>query len=215
MINRREFFSLLLVAPPVCKALLAHNAEWNHFAAALSRALSSLQAGHFLIVEMNGDQYYVQFAGGGSLGMRAEAVSNGYLDAKCKLSDKACAELLQLGWNAPTIVPNPISDVRGYKGDGSPNYYLNFAVPVPYGSVANLAMNTLRQVFRATHPGELRYKAFAKHGDSIEFPNLGIASIESNHSPMSTRARPFEATVGPRARKFLLDRSSCQAEALS
>ncbi len=67
MISRRNFLSLLPVVPPVCKALVAHNAEWDQFAADLSRALSSLEKGHFLIVETKGDQYYVQFAGGGSL----------------------------------------------------------------------------------------------------------------------------------------------------
>jgi len=178
MISRRKFLSLLPVVPPVCKALVAHNAEWDQFAAELSRALSSLQKDHFLIVETKADQYYVQFAGGGGLGMRAESVSNGYLNRKRKLSDKACLKLLQFGWNAPTIIPDPINDVRGYKGYGSPNYFLNLDVPVPYRFVANLAVNTLRQVFRATHPGQLRYRAFAKQGGGIEFPRLRIASIK-------------------------------------
>lgn len=176
MISRRKFLSLLPVVPPVCKALVAHNAEWDRFAAELSRALSSLQKGHFLIVETKGDQYYVQFAGGGSLGMRAESVSNGYLNGERTLSDKACIKLLQLGWNAPTIIPDPINDVRGYKGYGSPNYFLD--VDVPYRFVASLAVNTLRHVFRAAHPGQLRYTAFAKQGGSIEFPSLRIASIK-------------------------------------
>jgi len=176
MINRRVFVSLLAVAPPICKALVMNNAEWDQFAHELSRALRSLQAGHYLIIEMKGDPYYVQFAAGGSLGMRAEAVSNGHLDSE-KLSDKACARLLQLGWNAPTIMPDRINDVRGSKGRGSPNFFLDIEVPVPYSSVANLAVNTLRQVFLATHPGQLRYTAFAKQGGSIEFPSLRIARM--------------------------------------
>ena len=124
MISRRKFLSLLPVVPPVCKALVVRNAEWDRFAAEVSRALSSLQKAHFLIVETKADQYYVQFAGGGRLGMRAESVSNGYLNGERKLSDKACMNLLQLGWKAPTIIPDPINDVRGYKGYGSPNYFL-------------------------------------------------------------------------------------------
>ena len=110
--------------------------------------------------------------------MRAESVSNGYLNGERKLSDKACTKLLAFGWNVPTIIPDPINDVRGYKGCGSPNYFLNLDVPVPYRSVADLAVNTLRQVFRATHPGQLRYTAFAKQGGRIEFPSLRIASIK-------------------------------------
>ncbi len=178
MISRRKFLSLLPLVPPVCKALVAHNAEWDQFAAQLSRALSSLQKDHFLIVETKADQYYVQFAGGGSLGMRAESVSNGYLNGERKLSDKACMKLLQLGWNVPTIIPHPMNDVRGYKGYGSPNYFLDVDVPVPHRSVADLAVNTLRQVFQATHPEQLRYTASAKQGGSIEFPSLRIASIK-------------------------------------
>jgi len=178
MISRRKFFSLLPLVPPVCKALVAHNAEWDQFAAELSRALSSLQKGQFLILETKADQYYVQFAGGGSLGMRTESVSNGYLNEERRLSDKACMKLLDLGWKHPTIIPDSINDVRGYKGHGSPNYFLNLDVPVPYRSVANLAVNTLRQVFRATHPRQLQYSAFAKQGGSIEFPRLRIASIK-------------------------------------
>ena len=106
--------------------------------------------------------------------MWAEAVSNGYLDAKRKLSDNACRKLLQLGWNAPTVIPDPIHDARGYKGYGAPNYFVDVNVPVPYHSLANLAVKTLREVFRATHPGELQYTAFAKHGGKIDFPNLRI-----------------------------------------
>ncbi len=56
-------------------------------------------------------------------------------------------KLLQLGWNAPTIIPDPMNDVRGYTGYGSPNYFLDIDMPVPYRSVADLAVNTLRQVF--------------------------------------------------------------------
>ena len=178
MISRRKFLSLLPLMPPVCKALVVYNADWDQFAADLSRALSSLEKGHFLIVETKADQYYVQFAIGGSLGMRAESVSNGYLNGERKLSDKACMKLQDLGWKHPTIIPDPINDVRGYKGYGSPNYFLNLDLPVPYRFVANLAVNTLRQVFRATHPGQLQYRAFAKQGGSIEFPRLRIASIK-------------------------------------
>jgi len=178
MISRRRFLSLLPLVPPVCKALVVHHAKWDQFAAGLSRSLSNLQEGQFLIVEMKGDQYYVQFAGGGGLGLRAESVSNGYLYPKSKLSHSACLKLLQLGWNAPTIIPDPINDVRGYKGYGSPNYFLDVDVPIPYRSVADLTVNTLRQVFRATHPGQLRYTAFAKKGGNIEFPRLRIASIK-------------------------------------
>ena len=192
MISRRRFLALLSVVPPVCKTLLASNAKWDRFASELSRALSNLQKGQFLIIETKADLYYVQFAGGGIFGMRAESVSNGYLYGPRKLSDEACMKLLQLGWNTPTILLDAMNDVRGYRGYGSPNYFLDVNVPVPYGSVANLAVNTLREVFGALHPGELQYRAFAKGGGDIEFPNLRIAPVRSGRSTMPLRAGPSE-----------------------
>jgi hypothetical protein len=195
MISRRKFLALLSVVAPVCKTRVVRNAEWDQFASELIRALSNLQKGQFLIIETKRDVYYVQFAGQGSFGMRAESVSNGYLYGHRKLSDKACMKLLQLGWNTPTIIPDAMNDVRGYKGHGSPNYFLDVNVPVPYRSVANLAVNTLREVFGAMHPGELQYRAFAKDGGNIELPNLRIASVKSDRSTHVPGARPFETAA--------------------
>jgi hypothetical protein len=182
MISRREFLILLPMVPPVCKALVAHNVEWDQFAVELGRALRNLHRDQFLIIEKKRDPYYVQFAGGGTLGMCAEAVSNGYLDIKRKLSDQACRRLLQLGWNAPTVIPDPIHDARGYKGYGVPNYFVDVEVPVPSRSLANLAVKTLREVFEARRPAELQYIAFAKRGGKIGFPTLGIPSVTSASS---------------------------------
>ena len=177
MIDRRSFLVLLSVVPTVCKTMLSNHAEWHHFARELSRALGNLSEKQFLILETK-ELYYVQFAAGGSLGMRAEAVSNGYLYGERKLSEQACSRLTRLGWNAPTVIPDPVSDRRGYKGHGSPNYFLDLDVPVPCRSVADLAISTLRGVFGARHRGELEYKAFAKYSGDIDFPNLRIAAVK-------------------------------------
>ncbi len=96
--------------------MLAYNAQWDQFARELGPTLANLRQDQFLILETQRDVYYVQFAGHGSFGMRAEAVSNGYLDGTRRLSAKACSKLLELGWNAPTIIPDLVSDRRGYKG---------------------------------------------------------------------------------------------------
>jgi len=198
MISRRKFVALLPVVPPVCKAMLAHNAEWAQFASELSRTLANLHEDEFLILETKSDGYYVQFAGQDSFGMRAEAVSNGYLNGDTRLSEKACSKLMGLGWKNPTIIPDPVSDLQGYKGYGSPNYFLDLDTPVPYRSVANLAVSTLRGVFGARHPGELEYKAFAKYSGSIEFPNLRIAAVNPE---AKKRAAPVLATPTRRWRK--------------
>jgi hypothetical protein len=172
MINRRNFLALLSAVPPVCKAALANAAEWHHFARELSRTLSNLKKHQFLILEAQ-PPHYVQFVCEGSRGMRAESVSNGYLQGANRLSDEARSKVLKLGWNAPTIIPDPVSDRRGYdRHHGSPNYFLDFDPPVPHRFLANLAASTLHGVFGAQHPRELRYTAFEKRGGNIDFANL-------------------------------------------
>ena len=58
--------------------------------------------------------------------------------------------------------------------DGSPNYYIDAAPPVPYARLAALAITALRQVYRVRHPGELTYKAFTEGKTSIRFPLLKL-----------------------------------------
>src|SRR6266496_238688 len=100
-----------------------------------------------------------------SLQRKATSAISAYTDDNNKLSEQACANLLNLGWNAPTYAPDDFHSER-HDPDGSPTYFLDVGVPLPYGSVASFAVNTLRAVFGATHPGELQYKVFANgHGN--------------------------------------------------
>ncbi len=190
MISRRNFVAFLSAVPLVGNAFAPtpqHNPlppghpapesneqAWAQFASDLADALADLDEDEFLIITTKKDGYYVQFAAQGNFGMRLEATSNAYTDDNNKLSEQACAKLLNLGWNAPTCVPDDFHPER-HDPDGSPNYFLDVGVPLPYGSVASLAVNTLRAVFGATHPGELQYKAFANRDGNIRFPNLRIA----------------------------------------
>lgn len=188
MITRRKFAGLLAAVPLFGKAVpvsvvtpdtaqtLSHNPQstaeaWAQFAGELSRTLSDLNEDEFLIIETKKHGYYIQLAGQGGFGLRMESVSDAYLDDDRKLSEQGCAKLLELGWSAPTNTPDNLNP----EGDGSPNYFLDIDAPVPYSSVASLAVNTLRGVFGATHPGKLRYRAFAKRGDDVRFPSLRIA----------------------------------------
>jgi hypothetical protein len=155
------------------------NAEeaWTQFADELTRCIANLDEDEFLIVDTKQSGYFVQFAGRGGFGIRAEAVSNAYLDDRRKLSEDACMKLLELGWNAPTNIPDHL-EPGGHPPDGSPNYFLEIALPVPYKAVARLAVDTLQQIFGVMHPGGLRYKAFATGGVKIRFPNLPIARVD-------------------------------------
>ena len=58
--------------------------------------------------------------------------------------------------------------------DGSPNFYLDVAMPVPYGEISALAVETLRGPFAVRHPGELQYEGYSDRATSIRFPQLGI-----------------------------------------
>ena len=80
--------------------------------------------------------------------------------------------------------------------DGSPNYFLDIGVPLPYGSVASLAVNTLGGVFDATHPGELQCKAFAKGGDNIRFPSLRIARERGGTATSGKKDAPNSGASG-------------------
>jgi tetratricopeptide (TPR) repeat protein len=130
-----------------------------------------LEDGEFLIIAATDPNYYVQFAGHGTDGMRAEAVSNTYLTGQALLSDNACQALQALGWRPPTYVPG---EGAPPPATGSPNFFIDARPPVPYARLATLAVRTLRTVYRIQHPQDLRYKSFFLAGGAIRLPMLGI-----------------------------------------
>jgi tetratricopeptide (TPR) repeat protein len=147
---------------------------WVELERNLAVALADLENDAFLIVASKAEHYFVQFAGQGQHGMRAEAVSNTFIRPEVQLSETACRDLVRLGWKAPTYVP---TKGVGEPADGSPNYYLEAATPVPHARLAALAVQTLRRVYRVRHPGELTYKAFAEDKTSIRFPLLKVQRV--------------------------------------
>ncbi len=185
MITRRNFIGCIRAIPLAFVAgtdfignlLVFGNGHskrtWTKFAADLADALACLEQDEYLIVSKKTGWHYVQFAIESDL-VRAEAVSNGYLDLEHKLSAQSCSKLLELGWNSPTHLPAEANDPTR-NPVGSPNYYLDFRGAIPYASVATLATDTLRQIYGVQGLGELEYKSFARDGTSIRFPNLRIA----------------------------------------
>jgi hypothetical protein len=105
--------------------------------------------------------------------MRAEVVSDFYVPEEQQLSRKQYEMLLGLGWHAPTNLRDEL-EAGGRRSNGSPNYFLDLAQPVPFSIVADIGVKTLRDVYKAGHPGYLQYSAFYRGGDSIRLPNLGI-----------------------------------------
>ena len=148
---------------------------WKRFAGELANALRGLEEDEWLILSLKRRNRFVQFMNQGGAGFRAEAVSDFYLADGDQLSEHDHGVLLELGWGAPTNLP----DELGYRPDGSPNYFLDLANPVPLDELAQLAVNTLLHVYGAEHPNALEYSTGSQDRTFIRFPNLGIRRAQA------------------------------------
>jgi hypothetical protein len=152
---------------------------WKRFARELCLAIGALEEDEYLIVSIKRSNRFVQFAGQGSFGMRVEATSSFYLPQEQTLEEAQHARLLGMGWCAPTNLPDQFEPAGQHPPDGSPNYFLDVAAPVPHDALAMLAVDTFTGVFGASHPLDLEYTAFSESGTSIRFPTLGIRRQEA------------------------------------
>lgn len=145
---------------------------WVPFASTLATVLGRLEEDQYLIILAKRTKRYVQFAGQGSFGMRAEATSNHYLQASEKLGRKQVAAMKSVGWFAPTGRPKSVTPEKD--PDGSPNFFVDFEFPVPFVAVSQLAVTTLAEIFELPYPGALEYQAFDADGEVIQIPELGL-----------------------------------------
>jgi hypothetical protein len=143
---------------------------WPAFETRLAVALGAMEHATYLVVSLAGDpragaSAYVQFAQGGLLGFRAEAAGNHWLPAGHGLVPAQEERLAALGWRRP-----------GEAADGR-NWVQEWQEPVPFADVAAVAVQTLRDVYGATGPDDLRYRsgAFPAHHGPVPEPGLGIA----------------------------------------
>lgn len=142
---------------------------WAAFEARLAAALAAMEHATYLVVSAPGDpragaSAYVQFAQGGVLGFRAEASGNQWLPAGHQLDAAQEERLADLGWQRPGA------------GPGARNWLREWDEPVPFADVAAVAVRTLREVYGAVDPDELRYRsgAFPAHSGPVREPDLGI-----------------------------------------
>ncbi|MGA2986847.1 MAG: hypothetical protein ABSG32_23855 [Terriglobia bacterium] len=141
--------------------------EWPRFSGDLALCLSDLREDEYLVIGCKRVNYYVQFAGQGQFGLRMEAAGNNFIKPeKAKLSEEENVAMVQLGWHLPT-------DERS-DPDGSPNFFLNLANPVPFERVAELVVRTFRQIYGISHPRRLVYRAFNRADTPIRFSSLRI-----------------------------------------
>ena len=144
--------------------------DWQPFADRLATALATLSEDQNLILAVEHRQRFVQFAGSGASGLRAESVSNAYLAETDQLTDDQVAALTAAGWRSPTHAPDASKAEKDPAG--SPNFFADFDAPVPLDEVADLAVRTLAQVFEVSHPDQIEYDAFDTEGNQISFPGL-------------------------------------------
>ena len=166
-------------APATPASPTAH-AAWHTFECGLANALAELKEDEFLFVSPKRGPLFVQFLDQGVHGLRAEAVSNVYLDEDAQLSPAACTRLVALGWHAPTSGSDEGDGPWPTDIDGSSNFFLDAPPPVPYSVLAKLAVGTLREVYRTGHPGGLHYAAGSLEdaSASLRFPALGLKRKE-------------------------------------
>ena len=158
--------NLQAVAPPAPSL----GRDWQSFADRLAAALATLEEDQNLILAVEHRQRFVQFAGAGASGLRAESVSNAYLAETDQLSADQVTALIAAGWRSPTHAPDASKAEK--EPGGSPNYFADFDAPVPFDEVVDLAVRTLVRVFEVSHPDLLEYDAFDTKGSQISFPGL-------------------------------------------
>lgn len=160
----------------------APSPAWPAFESKLAEALAVLEEDQYLVISEKRGEAYVQFAGQGSFGVRAECVSNNYLDEAHALRAGQMTALERIGWSAPTGTPAEASPKR--QPEGSPNFFRDFGWPVPYDAVARMAVRSLAGVF-----------AFDKSKRSILIPTLGLMreppAVKDNLSSPRARDGPW------------------------
>ncbi len=145
--------------------------EWARFTGDLALCLSDLREDEYLVIGCKRVNYYVQFAGQGQFGLRMEAAGNNFIKPeKAKLSEEDYVATVKLGWSLPTE--------KSSNPDGSPNFFLYLASPVPFERAAGLAVQTFRQIYGISHPRRLVYKAFNSADTPIRFSSLRIKNEE-------------------------------------
>ena len=147
---------------------------WFNFQERLADYLAGMQDGETLGISARsglddddaaGAAPYIQFKALGAQMLRAEAVSNAYLDSTYALDDAGRARMENLGWAAPTYAASGEPDA------GSANYWID--VERRMGDrVAAMTTRAFREVWSIPHPVFLRVDP---SGTAQDPPDLGIA----------------------------------------
>jgi hypothetical protein len=147
---------------------------WLQFAGDLALCLADLDEDDYLIIERKRADHYVQFAGQGAFGMRAEAMCNAYVhDPDAALTEEDYQHMRGLGWKGATETPGENVSAQS-DPDGSPNFFIDAGLPVDFAALAGVAVATFREIYHVRHPKRLQYSAFSSDKTQIRFPTLRI-----------------------------------------
>lgn len=147
--------------------------EWPVFSGRLAQVLAELPDEYCLLLALKRTAHCIRFAARGHYGLRIEMTSNAFLPSGQQFDASQLARLTELGWFAPTGTPDEATPELD--PDGSPNHYIEFAVPVDFASVARFVTATLLDVLKISHPHRLDYEAFDGEGASVFVLGLGLA----------------------------------------
>lgn len=157
---------------------------WGPFAMSVAGVVARLKEDQFVIISAKRSNRFIQFAGQGSYGLRAEVVANAFLHPDERIDEAGLEDLRNLGWCAPTGSPEAATPELA--PDGSPNYFMQCPTPVDSTKLADVAVQTLRQVLGVSHPGFLEYESFDADGKRLSFPSLGLRKARKKAKPPST-----------------------------
>lgn len=155
--------------------------HWRDFTKNLAACIGALAEDEYLIIARKRANQYVQFAGQGAYGIRAEAAGNGYIEPpELLLDERQYARMQRLGWSRPTALPDTPCAL------GSPNFYADtVATESGLRELARRTTQTFLTVYGVEHPRLLHYEAFHCEGTSIRFPTLLIKRRMPEPSPRS------------------------------
>jgi hypothetical protein len=164
--------------PAQPRRMTARRRDWDCLTTRLTDTIEVLEEGHHVAVQFRGGiPYYVQVAVT-TEGLRAEAVSNRFLDGWQRLDGTATARLRRLGWRPPTDI-----------GDAPVNWWRKFDHPVAARAAAELLTSTLNQAFDVARVDQLQYRAFSLSGETILLPGLGLVREVAGLKPASLEQR--------------------------
>lgn len=176
--------------------------RWEAFERALAAAIAALDEECVILSAKQGNRF-VQLGAHPSSGLRAEAVSNGYLEGDERLTGEQVVALEALGWSHPNLTPEEAAPECQPRG--SPNFFRDFPRPVPCDEVARLVVRTLAEALGVADPSHLQYRGSDAAGHPLYLPGLRLADAPApprRPAPASPKVEAFRNEVREAVRRF-------------